>query len=92
VVTVTTLNSYEGTVAGAAAAARALLEELEEPLLEVVDATRRLARPVRIEAALVLTEAVEVLLDGTAPGNEAASYEVLVKLSPVVNCLSGVAE
>jgi hypothetical protein len=69
-----------------------LLEAFEELLLEVVEATRRLARPVRIEAVLVLTEAVEVLLVCVAPGNDAASYEVLVKFRPAVNCLSGVAE
>ena len=91
-VTVTTLNSYDGTFAGAAAAARVLLDPLEDPLPGVVEATRRLARPVRSEAELVLTEAVEVLVDGAAPGKEAASYEVFVRFRPVVNFLSGVAE
>ena len=88
------MNSYAGAAGALAAAARVLLDELDEPdpLLAVVDAARRLARPVRNEAGPVFNEAGEVFDEALAPGNEAASKVVLVLFRLPETCLSGVAE
>jgi hypothetical protein len=87
------LNSYAGALETVAAAARALaVLEPEPPLPEVTEATRRLARPVLIDAGEVLLDELAGLVVTVAPGSDAASKVVFVRPTLEVRCWSAVAE